>query len=120
MGRLLIWTDLHDGHWRGFDLPDAGVLGGPMIAVLVGDGADTGGRHLAIPARAAHTLGCPVIAVWSHEPHDAAGRTCAVASEMSSPGCGPGAWTCACCTARRACSNARAGAVRRRPWGCPR
>ena len=72
MARLLIWTDLHDEHWRGFDLPDPAALGGPIDAVLVGGDTDTGGRHLAIPARAARALGCPVIAVWgNHEPHGA-------------------------------------------------
>jgi hypothetical protein len=40
--------------------------------VLIGGDTDTGGRHLAIPARAARALDCPVIVVWgNHEPYDA-------------------------------------------------
>ena len=72
MARLLIWSDLHDEHWRGFDLLDPAALGGPIDAVLIGGDTNTGGRHLAIPARAARALGCPVIVVWgNHEPYDA-------------------------------------------------
>ena len=63
--RFLVWTDLHDELWGGFDLPE---LPDPIDAVLVGGDTNTQCRHLDIPARAARKYRCPVIVIWgNHE-----------------------------------------------------
>jgi predicted phosphodiesterase len=65
MARFLIWSDLHDEFWGGFDLPD---LSAPVDGVLVAGDTHTMGRHLDIPARAARKYGCPVVVIWgNHE-----------------------------------------------------
>lgn len=67
MARFLVWSDLHDEFWEGFDLPD---LPAPVNGVLIAGDTHTMGRHLEIPARAARKYGCPVAVIWgNHEPY---------------------------------------------------
>ncbi|MBO9455120.1 metallophosphoesterase [Paracoccus sp. R12_1] len=67
MARFLVWSDLHDEFWEGFDLPD---LSAPVDGVLIAGDTHTMGRHLEIPARAARKYGCPVVVIWgNHEPY---------------------------------------------------
>ncbi|WP_226551972.1 metallophosphoesterase [Celeribacter naphthalenivorans] len=67
MPRFLVWSDLHDEFWEGFDLPD---LSARVDGVLIAGDTHTMGRHLEIPARAARKYGCPVVAIWgNHEPY---------------------------------------------------
>lgn len=67
MARFLVWSDLHDEFWGGFDLPD---LSAPVDGVLIAGDTHTRGRHLEIPARAAGKYGCPVVVIWgNHEPY---------------------------------------------------
>lgn len=67
MTRLLVWSDLHDEFWGGFDLPD---LPAPVDGVLIAGDTHTMGRHLEIPARAARRYDCPVAVIWgNHEPY---------------------------------------------------
>ncbi|WP_434289637.1 metallophosphoesterase [Celeribacter sp. SCSIO 80788] len=67
MARFLVWSDLHDEFWGGFDLPD---LSAPVDGVLIAGDTQTRGRHLKIPARAARKYGCPVAVIWgNHEPY---------------------------------------------------
>lgn len=67
MVRFLIWSDLHDTHWSGFEMPD---LPAPVDAVLIAGDTHVKGRHLHIPAEAARRYGCPVVAIWgNHEPY---------------------------------------------------
>jgi len=63
----MIWSDLHDEFWGGFDLPD---LSAPVDGVLIAGDTHTMGRHLDIPAAAARKYGCPVVVIWgNHEPY---------------------------------------------------
>ena len=65
MARFLVWSDLHDEFWGGFDLPD---LSAPVDGVLIAGDTHTLGRHLDIPAQAARKYGCPVVVIWgNHE-----------------------------------------------------
>ena len=65
MARFLVWSDLHDEFWGGFELPD---LSTPVDGVLIAGDTHTMGRHLNIPAQAARKYGCPVIVIWgNHE-----------------------------------------------------
>ena len=65
MARFLVWSDLHDEFWGGFDLPD---LSAPVDGVLIAGDTHTMGRHLEIPAAAARKYGCPVVVIWgNHE-----------------------------------------------------
>ncbi|MEP2639558.1 MULTISPECIES: metallophosphoesterase [Rhodobacterales] len=65
MARFLIWSDLHDEFWGGFNLPD---LSAPVDGVLIAGDTHTMGRHLDIPAQAARKYGCPVVVIWgNHE-----------------------------------------------------
>ncbi|TNE63408.1 MAG: hypothetical protein EP336_17450 [Rhodobacteraceae bacterium] len=67
MARFLVWSDLHDEFWGGFDLPD---LSAPVDGVLIAGDTHTRGRHLEIPAQAARKYGCPVVVIWgNHEPY---------------------------------------------------
>jgi len=67
VARFLIWSDLHDEFWAGFELPD---LSAPVDGVLIAGDTNTMGRHLEIPARAARKYGCPVVVIWgNHEPY---------------------------------------------------
>lgn len=67
MARFLVWSDLHDEFWGGFDLPD---LSAPVDGVLIAGDTHTRGRHMEIPARAARKYGCPVVVIWgNHEPY---------------------------------------------------
>lgn len=67
MARFLVWSDLHDEFWNGFDLPD---LSAPVDGVMIAGDTHTMGRHLDIPARAARKYGCPVVLIWgNHEPY---------------------------------------------------
>lgn len=67
MARFLVWSDLHDEFWGGFDLPD---LSAPVDGVLIAGDTHTLGRHLDIPAQAARKYGCPVVVIWgNHEPY---------------------------------------------------
>ncbi|MEO1110600.1 MAG: metallophosphoesterase [Pseudomonadota bacterium] len=67
MARFLVWSDLHDEFWEGFDLPD---LSAPVDGVLIAGDTHTMGRHLDIPARAARKYNCPVVVIWgNHEPY---------------------------------------------------
>lgn len=67
MARFLVWSDLHDELWGGFDLPD---LATPVDGVLIAGDTHTLGRHLEIPARAARKYNCPVVLIWgNHEPY---------------------------------------------------
>lgn len=67
MTQFLVWSDLHDEFWKGFDLPD---LSWPVDGVLIGGDTHTKGRHLDIPAAAARKYGCPVVVIWgNHEPY---------------------------------------------------
>lgn len=67
MARFLVWSDLHDEFWGGFDLPD---LSAPVDGVLIAGDTHTRGRHLEIPARAARKYDCPVVVIWgNHEPY---------------------------------------------------
>ncbi|MEP3639192.1 MAG: hypothetical protein ABJN14_18230 [Paracoccaceae bacterium] len=67
MTRFLVWSDLHDEFWGGFDLPDLSI---PVDGVLIAGDTHTMGRHLDIPARAARKYGCPVVVIWgNHEPY---------------------------------------------------
>ncbi len=67
MARFLVWSDLHDEFWGGFDLPD---LSAPVDGVLIAGDTHTMGRHLDIPAQAARKYGCPVVLIWgNHEPY---------------------------------------------------
>jgi predicted phosphodiesterase len=67
MARFLVWSDLHDEFWGGFDLPD---LSAPVDGVLIAGDTHTLGRHLDIPAQAARKYGCPVVLIWgNHEPY---------------------------------------------------
>ncbi|WP_376873291.1 metallophosphoesterase [Albirhodobacter sp. R86504] len=67
MARFLVWSDLHDEFWEGFDLPDLSV---PVDGVLIAGDTHTMGRYLEIPARAARKYGCPVVVIWgNHEPY---------------------------------------------------
>lgn len=68
MARFLVWSDLHDEFWQGFDLPD---LSAPVDGVLIGGDTHTRGRHLDIPAAAARKYGCPVVLIWGN--HEAYG-----------------------------------------------
>lgn len=65
MAKFLVWSDLHDEFWEGFDLPD---LSTPVDGVLIAGDTHTMGRHLNIPARAARKYGCSVVVIWgNHE-----------------------------------------------------
>lgn len=65
MARFLVWSDLHNEFWGGFDLPD---LSAPVDGVLIAGDTHTLGRHLDIPAQAARKYGCPVVVIWgNHE-----------------------------------------------------
>ena len=67
MARFLVWSDLHDEFWDGFDLS---YLSAPVDGVLIAGDTHTMGRHLDIPARAARKYGCPVVVIWgNHEPY---------------------------------------------------
>ncbi|WP_244906071.1 metallophosphoesterase [Celeribacter ethanolicus] len=67
MARFLVWSDLHDEFWGGFDLPD---LSAPVDGVLIAGDTHTRGRHLEFPAQAARKYGCPVVVIWgNHEPY---------------------------------------------------
>ena len=67
MARFLVWSDLHDEIWGGFELPD---LSAPIDGVLIAGDTNTLGRHLEIPARAAQKYSCPVVVIWgNHEPY---------------------------------------------------
>lgn len=67
MARFLVWSDLHDEFWEGFDLPDQSA---PVDGVLIAGDTHTMGRHLDIPARATRKYGCPVVVIWgNHEPY---------------------------------------------------
>ena len=67
MARFLVWSDLHDEFWGGFDLPDLSV---PVDGVLIAGDTHTMGRHLDIPTKAARKYGCPVVVIWgNHEPY---------------------------------------------------
>ncbi len=68
MPRFLVWSDLHDEFWNGFELPD---LEAPVDGVLIGGDTHTLGRHLEIPAAAARKYGCPVVVIWGN--HEAYG-----------------------------------------------
>ena len=63
MARFLVWSDLHDAVWGGFDLPD---LSTPVDGVLIAGDTHTMGRHLDIPAQAARKYGCPVALMAAH------------------------------------------------------
>lgn len=65
MAHFLVWSDLHDEHWKGFDLPDLPML---VDGVLIAGDTNVGGRHLDIPAEAAIKYQCPVVVIWgNHE-----------------------------------------------------
>ena len=65
MARFLVWSDLHDEFWGGFDLPN---LSAPVDGVLIAGDTHTMGRHLDIPAAVARKYGCPVVVIWgNHE-----------------------------------------------------
>lgn len=65
MPRFLIWSDLHDEIWNGFQMPD---LQTPVDGVLIAGDTHTMGRHLDIPGRAARIYNCPVVVIWgNHE-----------------------------------------------------
>jgi len=67
MARFLVWSDLHDEFWEGFDLPD---LSAPVDGVLIAGDTHTLGHHLEIPAEAARKYDCPVVVIWgNHEPN---------------------------------------------------
>lgn len=67
MARFLVWSDLHDEFWGGFDLPD---LFAKVDGVFIAGDTHTMGRHLDIPAKAARKYGCPVVVIWgNHEPY---------------------------------------------------
>lgn len=67
MARFLVWSDLHDEFWGGFELPD---LSAPVDGVLISGDTHTMGRHLDIPAQAAREYDCPVVMIWgNHEPY---------------------------------------------------
>ena len=67
MARFLVWSDLHDEFWRGFDLPDVSA---PVDGVLIAGDTHTLGQHLEIPAAAARKYDCPVVVIWgNHEPY---------------------------------------------------
>ena len=67
MARFLVWSDLHDEFWEGFDLPD---LSAPLDGVLIAGDTHTMGRHLNIPEQAAQKYDCPVVVIWgNHEPY---------------------------------------------------
>jgi predicted phosphodiesterase len=67
MARFLVWSDLHDEFWEGFDMPD---LSTPVDGVLIAGDTHTLGRHLEIPAKAARKYNCPVVVIWgNHEPY---------------------------------------------------
>ena len=67
MARFLVWSDLHDEFWDGFDLPNLSAL---VDGVLIAGDTHTRGRHLDIPAQAARKYGCPVVVIWgNHEPY---------------------------------------------------
>lgn len=67
MVRFLVWSDLHDEFWEGFDLPD---LSTSVDGILIAGDTHTMARHLDIPARAARKYGCPVAVIWgNHEPY---------------------------------------------------
>lgn len=67
MARFLVWSDLHDEFWNGFDLPNISV---PLDGVLVAGDTHTMGRHLDIPVQAARKYDCPVVLIWgNHEPY---------------------------------------------------
>jgi len=67
MARFLVWSDLHDEFWDGFDLPN---LSAKVDGILIAGDTHTLGRHLDIPARAARKYGCPVVVIWgNHEPY---------------------------------------------------
>ncbi|EEE36932.1 Ser/Thr protein phosphatase family protein [Rhodobacteraceae bacterium KLH11] len=69
MAHFLVWSDLHDEFWEGFELPD---LTSPIAGVLIAGDTNTMGRHLDIPARAARKYECPVVTIWgNHEPYGA-------------------------------------------------
>ena len=69
MARFLVWSDLHDEAWHGFELPE--VLSG-IDGVLIAGDTHTKGRHLEIPAMAARKYDCPVVLIWgNHEPYGA-------------------------------------------------
>ncbi|EBA14415.1 hypothetical protein RSK20926_02062 [Roseobacter sp. SK209-2-6] len=68
MARFLVWSDLHDEFWDGFDLPD---LSAPVDGVLIAGDTHTKGRHLDIPAQAARKYQCPVVVIWGN--HEAYG-----------------------------------------------
>lgn len=65
MARFLVWSDLHDEFWGGFELPD---LSAPVDGVLIAGDTHTLGRHLDVPAQAARKFSCPVVVIWgNHE-----------------------------------------------------
>lgn len=65
MAHFLVWSDLHDEFWNGFELPE---LPTQVDGVLIAGDTNTEGRHLEIPARAARKYGCPVVVIWgNHE-----------------------------------------------------
>ena len=67
MAYFLVWSDLHDEFWGGFELPD---LSAPVDGVLIAGDTHTLGRHLDIPAAAARKYDCPVALIWgNHEPY---------------------------------------------------
>lgn len=67
MAQFLVWSDLHDEFWEGFELPD---LTSSIDGVLIAGDTNTLGRHLEIPAEAARKYGCPVLTIWgNHEPY---------------------------------------------------
>jgi len=68
MAIFLVWSDLHDEFWNGFDLPDLSAL---VDGVLIAGDTHTMGRHLDIPARAARKYDCPVVVIWGN--HEAYG-----------------------------------------------
>jgi DNA repair exonuclease SbcCD nuclease subunit len=68
MARFLVWSDLHDEFWNGFDLPE---LSAPVDGVLIAGDTHTMGRHLDIPARVGRKYGCPVVLIWGN--HEAYG-----------------------------------------------
>ena len=69
MAKFLVWSDLHNEFWRGFDLPDIDGIDG----VLIGGDTSTDCRHLDIPLFAWDKYQVPVAVIWGN--HELYGST---------------------------------------------
>ena len=73
LAQFLVWSDLHDELWEGFELPE---LTSVIDGVLIAHDTNTMGRHLDILAQVARKYNCLEVTIWeTMSPTDQSGRS---------------------------------------------